>query len=194
MVIARFRQFLMLTLLVLATCASAQPGKVLWSAKLANADTRAGESTQVLLTAKIPTEWHIYGMQPTKEEGPVLTSFGLAEGQKGILANAKGIEPKPVVKFDQNFGMEVGTHKGERVFALPVQISRDAKGKLKISVTLTPQELHERTEWLPSQKFQPSRLQSQAMIRRRLHLDHRELRIPSPTDSTRPNPRAFLLS
>jgi len=132
------RLIIVLLALLVAVCALAQPksDKVKWSARIEPADVRAGESAQILLTAEIVKDWHIYAMnQPA---GPISTAFTLAPN-KDVTANGKPIEPKPTKYMDAGFKIELGKHQGSTTFAIPISISKAATGTIKASVSATSQ-------------------------------------------------------
>lgn len=93
-----------------------------WSAELVPKDARSGEFAQIIVTAKVDPEWHIYGMRKAGEEGPAATTFELAD-TKGLKAAGTAIEPTPGRKFDANFNMDVEFHSGTVKFAIPVQLT-----------------------------------------------------------------------
>lgn len=137
----RARLAVVLVLLLAAVVGWAQAPKVQWSAKLVPADARAGESAQVVLTAKIEKEWHIYALR--QEGGPVATAFEV-KGDS-LLANGEAVQPDPQTKFDENFGVNVGLHEGEVAFALPVQIAPMATGEQHVVILATSQACNANT-------------------------------------------------
>lgn len=106
---------------------------VAWTAQLEPKDARSGEFAQIVVTAKIDPEWHIYGMVKSSADGPSASTFELADA-KGLAPAGKPIEPTPGTKFDNNFNMDVAFHSGTVRFALPVQIT--AKSGEAISGTI----------------------------------------------------------
>src|SRR4051794_14551943 len=66
--------------------------KAQWTAQLVPADARAGEGAQVVLTAKIEPEWHIYSLTPVKN-GPVPTSFALPKETTALVAVGRPVQP-----------------------------------------------------------------------------------------------------
>lgn len=91
-------------------------------------DARAGESAQVIVTAKMQPGWRIYRLR--QEGGPVATSFTVPSGQP-FRANGDPVQPDYSVKFDKGFGTEVGTFGGEVSFGVPISISEGASGTVK---------------------------------------------------------------
>ncbi|MBA3726833.1 MAG: thioredoxin family protein [Armatimonadetes bacterium] len=99
-----------------------------WTARVVPADARAGESAQLVLTAKIKKDWHIYSIVPAEGIGPLPTSFEFVA--MGLKAEGDPIEPSPIVKVDPNFGdIKVGMFEGDVAFAIPVQVTGSATGK-----------------------------------------------------------------
>lgn len=112
-----------LCVLLLQVVAFAQPSKVQWSASLERADTRVGEWNRILVTAKTKSGWHIYGMAMPAKEGPTITTI---TGAGAGVEFGPVLEPKPARKFDRGFQMDVDTHEGEVVFALPFRVTGKA--------------------------------------------------------------------
>lgn len=102
--------------------------KVSWSVRLGNPDVRAGETTQLLFTAKIATGWHIFGR---KLEGDwVEVTPTIAEDDPAFESVGDMIEPAGTVKIVPGFEQEAVWYEGEVTFALPVRIRAEAKGEV----------------------------------------------------------------
>ncbi|MGI8923671.1 MAG: protein-disulfide reductase DsbD family protein [Fimbriimonadales bacterium] len=100
-----------------------------WSAKVVPTDARAGESAQLVLTARIRKDWHIYSIVPAEGIGPLPTSFEFVA--RGLEAEGSPIEPPPSVRVDPNFGdIKVGMFEGEVAFAIPVKVTGSVTGKI----------------------------------------------------------------
>lgn len=116
---------------LLAAPATAQFGgkpKAQWTARLVPADARAGEGAQVVLTARIDTDWHIYSLNPIKD-GPIATTIALAKGSKGLVPAGKAIQPAGKKEKDPGFGIVVEIFEHEAAFGLPVKIAPKTSGQ-----------------------------------------------------------------
>ncbi len=144
------RALLTITIAVSALGSSAVaqlPSFTKWSGKVSAGDVRAGESTQVLMTAEVEEGWHIYSLTKHKD-GPTATSFRIESGP--ATTNGDPVEPNPEVKLDPNFNLEVGLHGGKATFAVPIQVSADAKGKVTLNLVARSQACNDKTCALPT--------------------------------------------
>lgn len=136
-----------LFLILIPSLVSAQPkAPYTWKAELYPKDVRAGESAQLRFTVKVDPTWHIYQVGQTG--GPQATLFEILKGT-ALVANGKILQPTPIIKQDPNFGIEVGLFEGETVFALPVQVAANAKGKVQVTTRVTSQACDDTTCDLP---------------------------------------------
>lgn len=139
-----------LLLWMLASLGMAQFGEfTTWSARLEPADVRAGEAAHLMVTGVTEDGWHIYGLKKL-ENGPTPTSFEIKSGP--LKAIGDPLEPKHEIKFDKNFKMDVGVHPGEATFAIPVEVSPDASGKVKVVVAARSQACNDTQCALPTTK------------------------------------------
>lgn len=123
------RPLLLLLLAALACLATAQPvgGDErfhTWSARLEGDDLRAGESAEIVLTAKIQKDWYIYKVG--QQGGPQGIEIDLSEA-KTIVANGAPKSPEPKIKFDKNFNVDVGYYEDTVEIRVPVKTAADAK-------------------------------------------------------------------
>jgi thiol:disulfide interchange protein len=127
---------LILALSVPATAQLKQKQHVKWTAQLVPADTRAGETAQIVVTATIDDDWHIYA--PTiKGEAGVPTTIKVAGGQT-LKALNKIIQPEPERKKDEFVG-ELELYEGQVAFGVPVKLNATAKGTQTVSATVNYQ-------------------------------------------------------
>ncbi|HEY3781785.1 MAG TPA: cytochrome c biogenesis protein CcdA [Fimbriimonadaceae bacterium] len=120
----------------LSTLALAGPSNVKWTASLQPPDARAGESAQIVLTAKIASGWHLYKIGETG--GPFPTSFDLGKST-ALATNGAPIEPAPKTIFDPNFKANLGEYETAVAFAVPVKIAAGLSGPQKAVVTTQDQ-------------------------------------------------------
>jgi hypothetical protein len=87
----------------------------------------------VLIKATIDKDWHIYS-QTVKEGGPVRTSFTFAPSKEYTLVG-KPVEPKPIIKYEKVFDMNVGYFENAVVFQQKIKLksakAAAVKGKLE---------------------------------------------------------------
>jgi len=86
----------------------------------------------VFIKATIQDGWHIYS-QNVKEGGPIATSFTFGQAADYAL-HGKTAEPKPVVKHEEVFKMDVGYFKEEVIFQQKVILKKGTatvKGKVE---------------------------------------------------------------
>lgn len=103
-----------------------------WTAEIVPAHARAGESAQIVLTAVMQEKWHLYSMVPVKD-GPAPTVI-VPQIQQWFSVDGDIVEPKPIRKLDENFGVEVGFFDKQVKFGVPIKLAADASGKVETVV------------------------------------------------------------
>ena len=86
----------------------------------------------VFIKATMQPGWHIYS-QNVKEGGPIATSFTFGQAADYAL-HGKTAEPKPVVKHEEVFKMDVGYFTEEVIFQQKVTLKKGTatvKGKVE---------------------------------------------------------------
>ncbi len=107
-----------------------------WSAKPAAATVKAGSTVDVKVTAAVIDGWHIYSTTP-QEEGPVPTEIEFAEDAP-FSRSGKIRQPKPIVKFDENFGINTEYYDKDVTFTVTAKVKAGAKvGKQKVVVEVS---------------------------------------------------------
>jgi thiol:disulfide interchange protein DsbD len=106
-----------------------------WSAALVPSDARAGESAQIVITAKMKDTWHLYSIVRV-EKGPAPTIFEVKPSE-AFERNGEVVEPGPIRKLDNNFGVEVGYFEKMAKFGIPVSLSKGAAGKVAAEIDVT---------------------------------------------------------
>jgi thiol:disulfide interchange protein len=133
-------RFSRVALLLLFLCASltgfAQERHTKWSAKFEPADTRAGETGKIVMTATVAPGWHIYGMSDPNASVP--TKFAIKAGSAAEQLGQVGA-PKPLKKMDDLLKKEVEIYEGQASFEIPVKVKPDAKGEIEVVVEATAQ-------------------------------------------------------
>ena len=105
---------------------------VIWSGPKAPVSGAAGAKLPVSIGVTIAPGWYIYALSQ-KPGGPTPLTITVPADQPFRLAGPV-TEPKPEVKFDAGFGMEVLQLKGDGQFALPLTVAKTTPGKRTIVV------------------------------------------------------------
>ncbi|NQV36771.1 MAG: thioredoxin family protein [Candidatus Marinimicrobia bacterium] len=93
---------------------------------------RAGEVVHVTVTASMDHEWHIYSVHDTVD-GPLPTEISVSGS--AIEEVGRVIEPKPISKFDDGFGMVTYSHAGTTEFLVPVKL-KESIGSSETTLTV----------------------------------------------------------
>lgn len=113
----------------LSDSASAQIEKpVTWSYK---AIKKNQTEAIIYIKATIDSRWHIYS-QSTKDGGPVKTTFTFSPSKDYNLVG-KTIEPKPIIKYEETFKMNVGYFEKLVVFQQKIRLNK-AKATIRTKV------------------------------------------------------------
>ena len=95
----------------------------------------SGKTVDVVLQAEIADGWYIYSLTQ-KPGGPIPLRIQLVgAADVGVRGGVKA--PKPVTKFDPNFGIETELHRGKPRFVVPLGVPRGSltgKRDLEVSV------------------------------------------------------------
>lgn len=86
----------------------------------------------VFLKANIDEGWHVYS-QFVKEGGPIKTTFTFPASAEYTLIG-KTIEPKPIVRMEKVFGMDVAFFEGSAIFQQKIKLKKGqttVKGSLE---------------------------------------------------------------
>jgi thiol:disulfide interchange protein DsbD len=155
----RFRIFLLIVVAALFSISSTQAQtflpapaapQVKWSASLRPADVRRGEGAQIVVTGQIPKGWHLYSMT-TPKGGPLRTTLEIAPNA-ALSASGAPVQPRPHVKLDPGFKINVETYDGAVSFGLPVKLKANAPAKTKISLQVRSMICNETTCLPPDNK------------------------------------------
>lgn len=92
-----------------------------------------GQTVDVVLQAEIVDGWYIYSLTQ-KPGGPIPLRIQLA-GAADVSVRGAIKAPKPVIKFDSNFGIETELHRGKPRFRLSLGVPRGSiTGKREIQL------------------------------------------------------------
>jgi DsbC/DsbD-like thiol-disulfide interchange protein len=89
----------------------------------------------VYLKATIQDGWHIYS-QNIKPGGPIKTSIAFASSKDFVKVGSTA-EPKPIVKFEKTFDMDVTYFEKQVIFQQKVKLNKATalvKGKIEFMV------------------------------------------------------------
>ncbi len=139
--------FFTLLLMLLTAQVMAAPGDVTWTGKLLPADARAGEGAQVVLTAQIEGDYHLYSLTK-RATGPTVTTLEFLPNA-AFEASGAGIQPPPHTELDPGFHIDVESYTGGVAFALPVVLKAGASGTQNASVKVRYQVCRQGTCLLP---------------------------------------------
>ncbi|MCB2203777.1 thioredoxin family protein [bacterium] len=131
-----FTSLFLLLLLILPLSLSQAQDAAKWSAKPTSATVKAGGTVEVKLTAKLNDKWHVYSVTPM-EEGPVATEIVFSEDSP-LQKSGKVRQPRPVVKYDENFGVNTEYFEDDVTFTVTGKVKSGAKlGKQKAVIEVT---------------------------------------------------------
>jgi len=107
-----------------------------WTAYTDAKDIVPGAGFTVKLRASINAGWHVYSTAPM-EEGPEPTE--IAFPAEAPLRRSGAIrQPKPIIKFDENFGVNTEYYEKEAVFSIPARVKDNTPaGEIKTAVEVT---------------------------------------------------------
>lgn len=104
---------------------------------------KTGDQFVANLTAQIEEGWHLYSLDEIPN-GPRPTRIALSAEQPFELAGEIE-QPVPIVKYDENFGVETQYYEESVTFSLPIKSLSSAKaGKTNLTVQTRYQVCNER--------------------------------------------------
>ena len=119
-------QFFAILLLACGLASAQILEPVSWSTSVR---TLEGGRLELVASAKIDAGWHVYS-QFIGSDGPIPTTF-MTPDSKDLVVQRPVREPKPIIEFDKNFGMELA------YFSKKVDFVIDAKRKNQSAFTYT---------------------------------------------------------
>lgn len=81
----------------------------------------SGTEATVFFKASIGRGWHLYSLA-LAGGGPVKTTFTFGDSESFVLTG-KVVEPKPIIKYDKYFDMNVGYFETEVVFQQEIKLN-----------------------------------------------------------------------
>jgi hypothetical protein len=123
---------LLITLTVLAACISAK-AQILQPVHWSYAEKKISATEAVVFCkATIDEGWHIYS-QNMEDGGPIKTSFKFSPSAEYTLDGVTA-EPKPVVKFEKTFSMNVKYFEHEVIFQQRIKLKKSGPTVVKGSL------------------------------------------------------------
>ncbi len=126
------RLFLSILLIFSALNLFAQMNPVVWETSVKNVEANTYE---VLFTASIEGNWHIYDLGPY-ENGPIATTVTLSNVDGISVVGAPYLKTDAHKYFDSIFNMEIGTCGDGAVIAQLVEVTSESKVANKINALL----------------------------------------------------------
>lgn len=114
-----------------------ESGKITWSVTLKNPDTRVGETTQLLVTGKLPEGWHTYSSHTVENPDDVdyiPASATLELDGNPIEAAGEPIWPDAHILFDKGFQIPVSQYESEFTVAIPIRITQAGAQQLQVQM------------------------------------------------------------
>ncbi len=110
-----------------------QSGKINWSAKIKDPDTRVGETTQIIVTGSLPEGWHTYG--PHIAKGDYIVASATTDLPGNLLESAgEPIWPDAHIIYDTGFQMPVAQYEGEFTVAIPVKVIKGDGKQIQVQM------------------------------------------------------------
>lgn len=103
---------------------------VSWSYKVSELNKGIYE---IRFNAKITPPWHVYALKLDKE-GPIPTSFTFQDDPGYKLDGEIKEDSRPVIKYDQGFGFNIGTYHEKAEFSQKIQVLSQKEVNVKVSV------------------------------------------------------------
>lgn len=115
--------FLFLIFAFLSTAFGQNP--VSWKLEAPQTKLRSNQKIEVKLSARIEKGWYVYAPEQPENQGPVPMRISVPE-DSAFQIEGNITSPKPLSKFDQNFGIESRFFVDEVTFKVPVKALREA--------------------------------------------------------------------
>ena len=103
---------------------------------------RVGDTLTARLVATIAAPWHLYALSNAPGAGPIPTTIAPARPYLA-LAGAL-VETAPVVRFDPNFGVDLGTHAARAAVTVRLRIAADAPARGEVALAIRYQACTDR--------------------------------------------------
>jgi thiol:disulfide interchange protein DsbD len=78
-------------------------------------------------------EWHLYDLGPYTD-GPIATTLTVSAGGNCKVVGKPYLLTPSKKAFDETFGMEIGTLTGKFIFAQKVELTKNTKSKIKVTI------------------------------------------------------------
>jgi thiol:disulfide interchange protein DsbD len=114
-----FRDILVIATLLCGTLGFAQQNPVTWKTSVIQTEDAV---YQITFEANIENRWHLYDIGPY-ENGPNATTFTFDLPENATLIGNIEMIDRPVKKFDEMFGMEIGYFEKKAKFSQKIKLS-----------------------------------------------------------------------
>lgn len=84
----------------------------------------AAYSAGLLIEAEIEEGWYLYSLLNSPDAGPIPTTFSARSPEVAVSGDIT--ESTAEIKYDPNFGRELGLHSGRATFLIPLQFDPDS--------------------------------------------------------------------
>lgn len=111
-----------------------ESGKITWSVELKDVDTRVGETTQLLVTGKLPEGWHTYSDHVAKDVDFVPASLKIDLDSNAFESAADPIWPAAHILIDKGFQIPVSQYESEFTIAIPIRIIKTDSTQLQVEM------------------------------------------------------------
>ncbi len=98
---------------------------VSWKLDVTQTKLRSNQKIEVNLSAQMEKGWYVYAPEQPENHGPVPMRISVPENSD-FQIDGKIISPKPLSKFDQNFGIESRFFVDKAIFTVPLKALREA--------------------------------------------------------------------
>jgi len=85
---------------------------------------------ELLIHGKIDDKWHVYGQEPSGDEGPIPTSFNFIKSENYELVG-KASEKTLIKKFEPVWGFEINFFEHEATFTQKIKVKTDITFNVK---------------------------------------------------------------
>jgi len=117
---ARKTVFMLLLMMAIHTVQAQVEEPVTWTFRH---EKIAEKQYEIIMTASIEDTWHLYAMG-IPEGGPIATSFTFESSDAYTLIETPVTVDAPEVKYDENFGMDIGMHSHKAEFRQKIEVSK----------------------------------------------------------------------
>lgn len=90
------------------------------------------ESSEIIISAEIEKNWHLYSQYISPNAGPIATKFNFSKNKK-VKVKGKVIEQNVHAYYDENFGAHLAVFDEKAIFRQKIKVKQNTD--LKVTVT-----------------------------------------------------------